>query len=145
MRGNKKRLATFAIAGAMSLGGLGLVSEAAVAGSYASAPIFQFKSDCGSTNTAFPGIGSVGFLRSGNVVTVSYRVVGGPANTTLYGELWGGSCNYEGGFAAFTTDANGNGTIKFSVTVPAGETSFFATSLFPGNYFNDTTRVTLTP
>jgi hypothetical protein len=145
MRGNKKRLATFAIAGAMSVGGLGLLSEAAVAGSYASAPIYQFKSDCSTADTAFPVIGGTTFLRSGNVVSVSYKLVGAPANTTFYGELYGNYCDYLGGFAVFSTDANGNGTMKFSVTVPAATTSFFATTYSYATGYNDTTRVTLVP
>jgi hypothetical protein len=114
----------------------------------AKAPIQKENAQCGN-DTGGTVIGTASFKRTGNSVTVTYKLTGGLPTTEYTVELWEGkppgvSCFPPfGTVAKFTTNKKGKGVGKGTIVVPEGATRFFATGNNTTNGFNDSLAVTL--
>jgi hypothetical protein len=121
---------------------------AAAKSTKAKAPIQKENEFCGN-DVGATVIGTASFKRTGNSVTVTYKLTGGLPTTEYTVELWEGkppgvSCFPPfGTVAKFTTNKKGKGVGKGTIVVPAGATRFFATGNNTTNGFNDSLAVTL--
>lgn len=81
---------------------------------------------CGENLEELPVLGTVKFQRKGNVLKVAARLKTGVANTTYGIDIAGPGCEYLGRLGEFTTNKKGAGHGKGEITVPEGDTEFFA-------------------
>ena len=94
----RERIRTPVVIGALTASlSVGWISATAAraAGTHAHSALFQGKIDC-SSSTAFPRSGSVNFSRSGDILTVSYRLRNGLPNRSYQVELYvtSGGCPF---------------------------------------------------
>jgi hypothetical protein len=102
---------------------------------------------CGAS-IPVPSIGFVNFHRLGNDVTLIVHLEHGSPDTTYNVFLFGNECSdIDGNLGTVVTNGAGVGNGKVEVTVPAGDTEFFADPTTAPNPHtgtsNDTTIVTL--
>jgi len=125
-----KRLALLTLA---SLAAMAPMTGVASAKTYTAKSIIQQdNSFCGDFVEGLKEIGIATLKRTGNSVTTVYVLKSGLPDTEYSIELWGGSCEYLGELASFTTNKHGAGKGKGAMSVPAGDTSFFATGVTQG-------------
>lgn len=107
------------------------------------ADIQQGNAFCGADLPNLPVIGFTNYHRiDATTISVEYHLKNAAPNTTYQVQLWGGACSFFGVVGDVTTNKNGVANGTGTVTVPAGETQFFASS-FDGVTFHDTPTVTL--
>jgi hypothetical protein len=117
------------------------VALAGATGEHATVPVQQFNSFCGS-DSGGTVIGSVRFTRSGDKLTVAFKLKGALGKTHYAITLWDGSdCSQIAELGDVYTTANGKGSRTFHTTV-GGQSQFFASG-HDGSHYNDTLIVTL--
>jgi len=98
--------------------------------------------NCGHPVEGEPITGTANFTRKGNLVKVSYKAKDLVPGTAYTLELFGNGCVFLGDMATFEPNAKGVGKAKGELTVPAGDTEFFADA-WNGSQGNDSFIVTL--
>lgn len=108
----------------------------------AKAPVQHNNGACGFPVEGEPITCTANFTRKGNLVKVSYKAKELVPGTAYTLELFGNGCVLLGDMTTFEPNARGVGKAKGELTVPSGDTEFFADA-YNGAQGNDSFIVTL--
>jgi hypothetical protein len=118
----KVTVLVLALAGTMAIG----VTGASAKSFKATANIQNENGSCGANLEEKEVLGTVKFVRKGNTVAVMAKLKKGIASTTYGIDIANGACELLGRAGEFTTNKKGVGHGKGELTVPEGDTEFFA-------------------